>query len=202
MEIFAALFGYLLGSISSAVLVCRLFRLPDPRTAGSQNPGATNVLRLGGKKVAALTLLGDMLKAMIPVWVMYALGFPTTVVWALFGAFLGHVWPIFFKFKGGKGVATALGGLFAVHLAWGCIVALTWILSALVFRISSLAAISAFVGLIFYTLIAWYSNLPHFNTYGTALPLVLMSVIILLRHHENIRRLIQGRESRIGSRRS
>lgn len=202
MEIFAAIVGYLMGSLSSAILLCRLFGLPDPRTVGSQNPGATNVLRVGGKKVALLTLVGDMLKVMIPIWIFYALGFPKVVVWVLLGAFVGHVWPIFFGFKGGKGVATALGGLFAVHLSWGFIVAITWILSAVFFRISSLAAISAFTGLIFYACVAWALQMPGVDFYQTVLPLTVMSLIILLRHRANMIRLLAGTEARIGRKKS
>ena len=138
--------GYLMGSISSAILVCQLFGYPDPRTEGSNNPGATNVLRIGGKPAAALTLLGDVPKGVIPVVIAHYLGLGPFVA-ALVGtfAFLGHLFPVFFHFQGGKGVATAFGLLFALHWPSGLVAGVVWLLVFALTRISSLASLSAFV---------------------------------------------------------
>ena len=129
--------AYLLGSISSAIVVCRLMGLPDPRTQGSNNPGATNVLRIGGKKAAAITLLGDSLKGFVPVALCHLLDRPE-LIFALVGAaaFLGHLYPVFFGFRGGKGVATALGVQFGLGWAIGGAVAATWLFMAKVANIS------------------------------------------------------------------
>ena len=134
--------AYLLGSVSSAIIVCRILELPDPRTQGSNNPGATNVLRIGGKKAAAITLLGDALKGLLPVLACHALS-TTPMVFALTGlaAFLGHLYPLFFGFKGGKGVATAMGVQFGLSWMIGGAVAAIWLFMAKVLNISSLAAL-------------------------------------------------------------
>ena len=182
--LFAA--AYLGGSISSAILVCRLFGLPDPRTQGSQNPGATNVMRLGGKPAAALTLAGDILKGVIPVLVARYLELGTLVAaLAGFFAFLGHLLPVFFQFRGGKGVATAFGLLFALHWPTGLATGAVWLLVFGVSRISSLASILAFV---FMPVWIWFW-LP------TAFPaLLLMTLVLLGRHHSNIRKMLSGQE--------
>ena len=193
---FSLLFGYLMGSVSSAIIVCRLMGLPDPREHGSQNPGATNVLRVtGSKKAAAITLLGDFLKGLIPVGFM-VYWFPDSLIahWVLLAAFLGHLYPVFFRFEGGKGVATALGGLFGLSPFLGGLMVLSWGLSALFFRISSLAAISAFVGLPLYALY-------FYRSWEAVLPLFMLTIFLLWRHRGNIMRLNKGLEPKIGAKR-
>ncbi|HYQ71317.1 MAG TPA: glycerol-3-phosphate 1-O-acyltransferase PlsY, partial [Gammaproteobacteria bacterium] len=136
--------GYLFGSISTAILVCRLMGLPDPRTTGSRNPGTTNVARIGGKKAAALTLAGDLLKGLIPVLIAHALQANATVLaGTALAAFLGHLYPVFFGFQGGKGVATALGVIYGLYWPVGLLTSAVWLVMALVFRYSSLAALTA-----------------------------------------------------------
>ncbi|MCB1735532.1 MAG: glycerol-3-phosphate 1-O-acyltransferase PlsY [Gammaproteobacteria bacterium] len=186
--------AYLLGSISSAIIVCRLMGLPDPRTVGSNNPGATNVLRVGGKKAAAVTLFGDMLKGFIPALVGFLLGLdPLDLSLVGFAAFIGHLYPLFFGFKGGKGVATALGAFFGMHWLLGAAVAGTWLLFAKVFRISSVAALIA-------TALAapfawWLIGYP-----APAVAVIAMMVVMLWwRHRSNIRKLIHGSEDSIGT---
>ena len=184
--------GYLLGSISSAVLVSRLMNLPDPRSEGSGNPGATNVLRLGNKPAAALTLTGDVLKGVIPVLIANWLSDNTLVVaLAGAGAFLGHLFPVFFAFKGGKGVATALGVFVAVSPPLALALVLTWLTIAVIFRYSSLAALASAI-----SAPAWAWWIIREPAYAV-LALVL-GLILVWRHRENIRRLTNGTESRIG----
>ncbi len=183
--------AYLLGSISSAIIVCRLMGLPDPRTQGSGNPGATNVLRLGGKKAAALTLLGDMLKGFLPVLAGNLLGLPEPVLaGAGLAAFLGHLYPLFFGFKGGKGVATALGVQFGLGWQIGGGVALIWLLMARLLNISSAAALTSMALAPLIVWLVWPSP-----------ALVAMQVVITLllfwRHRSNIRNLLDGTEGRI-----
>lgn len=183
--------SYLIGSISSAILIARLFGLKDPRTVGSGNPGATNVLRIGGKLPAVLALLGDILKGLIPVLIAKSLT-NDPLIWALTGlaAFVGHLFPILFDFKGGKGVATALGVLAAVDVLLALSLVTIWILTAVIFRYSSLSAILAALAL---PLLAWFSfaNSPIF---WMALN---MAALLLWRHRGNIRRLLNGEEDRI-----
>ncbi len=184
--------GYLLGSISSAVLVSRLMNLPDPRSEGSGNPGATNVLRLGNKPAAALTLAGDVLKGVIPVLIANWLSDNTLVVaLAGAGALLGHLFPVFFAFKGGKGVATALGVFVAVSPPLALALVLTWLTIAVIFRYSSLAALASAI-----SAPAWAWWIIREPAYAV-LALVL-GLILVWRHRENIRRLTNGTESRIG----
>lgn len=184
--------GYLLGSLSSAVLVSRLSGLPDPREQGSKNPGATNVLRLGGRKAAIITLLGDAGKGLIPVLLARAWDADETVIAATgVAAFLGHLFPVFFQFKGGKGVATALGVLLGFSWLLGLGAALTWIATAAMFRVSSLAALTSAA---FTPAIAWLWLRSPTLTLATA----LLSVLLIWRHRTNIGRLIRGEESRIG----
>lgn len=183
--------AYLLGSISSAIIVCRLMGLPDPRSQGSNNPGATNVLRIGGKKAAAITLLGDTLKGFVPVAACHLLEQRETTL-ALVGlaAFLGHLYPVFFRFQGGKGVATALGVQFGLSWMFGGAVALTWLLIAKVGNISSLAALISMALAPLYIWLLWPSA-----------ELVVMQIVVtsllIWRHRSNIRKLLQGTEGKI-----
>ena len=183
--------GYLLGSVSSAVLVSKLMGLPDPRQSGSGNPGATNVLRLGNKPAAALTLLGDVLKGVLPVLIAKYLDADTTgIALAGLGAFLGHLFPVFFGFAGGKGVATSLGIFLALNpLIAGSQVAL-WALMALVFRYSSLAALVT--ALATPVLLAWQMDDPVLTGLG-----IILAALLVFRHRANIVRLVQGNESKI-----
>ena len=183
--------GYLLGSVSSAVLVSKLMGLPDPRQSGSGNPGATNVLRLGNKPAAALTLLGDVLKGVLPVLIAKYLDADTTgIALAGLGAFLGHLFPVFFGFVGGKGVATSLGIFLALNpLIAGSQVAL-WALMALVFRYSSLAALVT--ALATPVLLFWQMDDPVLTGFG-----IILAALLIFRHRANIVRLVQGNESKI-----
>ena len=184
--------GYLLGSVSSAVVVSRLMNLPDPRSEGSGNPGATNVLRLGNKVAAGLTLAGDILKGVLPVLAARWLSDdPLSVALAGTGAFFGHLFPLFFGFKGGKGVATALGVFAAVSLSVAGGLALTWLVVALAFRYSSLAAVASAASAPLWTW--WLLAAPVYT--GLAMLLALM---LILRHRANIGRLLAGTESKIG----
>ena len=187
------IFAYLLGSVSSAIVVSKLMGLPDPRSSGSGNPGATNVLRVGGKRAGALTLIGDVLKGFLPVLVAKACDFSDTVVaiTALL-AFLGHLYPIYFGFKGGKGVATGLGVLLGLAPALAGIVLGIWLLILALFRYSSLAALTAVVlGLVY----AW-GEVPA-NYYVVD---VIITLAILWRHRANIGRLLKGTETKVGQR--
>ena len=186
--------AYLLGSISSAVLICRVARLPDPRTVGSNNPGATNVLRIGGKAAAASVLLCDMLKGTIPVWLGYFLNIDPIILGVVaIAACLGHMYPIFFHFKGGKGVATALGAIAPIGLDLTGMIMATWLLVAFLFRYSSLAAIVTVLVTPFY---AWTVK-PQYT-----LPVAMLCCLIVLRHHQNIRRLLDGSEPKLGQKKS
>lgn len=181
--------AYLLGSISSAVLICRLRRLPDPRDSGSHNPGATNVLRLGGKVAAGMVLLCDVLKGMIPVWGGYFLGLnPVILGMIAISACLGHMYPIFFHFRGGKGVATALGALAPIGLDLTGMLFGTWTTSVLLSGYSSLASMLTALLAPLYT---WFIK-PQYT-----LPVSMLSCLIIFRHHENIRRLIDKKEPKI-----
>ncbi|AKH21515.1 glycerol-3-phosphate 1-O-acyltransferase PlsY [Sedimenticola thiotaurini] len=183
--------AYLLGSLSSAIIVCRLMGLPDPRTQGSNNPGATNVLRLGGKRAAAITLLGDSLKGFLPVLAAKLIGVPPLVLAAVaMAAFLGHLYPLFFRFQGGKGVATALGVQFGIHWQIGGLVALIWLLMAKGLNISSLAAL---VSMALAPLVVWLIW-PVPALIGMQ---IVMSLILFWRHRSNIRNLLAGSEGKI-----
>ncbi len=184
--------GYLLGSLSSAIILCRLAGLPDPREQGSGNPGATNVLRFGGRKLAILVLLGDLLKGLLPVWAGQALGMvPATVALTGVAAFCGHLYPLYFGFRGGKGVATALGVLLGFSWLLGVVTMAIWLAMAFAFRFSSLAAISAAVAAPF--LGGWLTAAPAYPS-----AIAFMSLLLLLRHRSNIHNLLQGREPKIG----
>ncbi len=185
-------FAYLAGSISSAIIVCRLLGLPDPRGEGSGNPGATNVLRIGGKKAAAITLIGDMLKGLIPVLVAKLLGAPLGVqAMVAVAAFLGHLYPVFFGFRGGKGVATALGVLLGLHWQVGLLTIATWLVIAKLFKVSSLAAL---LSLLVTPLYIWWLIPERSLIIAT----VFMVALLFWRHRSNIRNLIQGTEGQIG----
>jgi acyl phosphate:glycerol-3-phosphate acyltransferase len=197
-----AIGGYLIGSLSFAVIVSRVMGLDDPRTYGSQNPGATNVLRSGNKKAAIATLLFDALKGYFPVLLVKlygpALGLDDrAVALVAISAFIGHLWPVFFAFKGGKGVATAAGVLFGVEPVLGAATMGTWLLVAFFFRYSSLAALAASVFAPVYYLfgdqVAWQTSEAEW------LAVTVMSALLLMRHKDNIARLVSGQESKIGA---
>lgn len=188
--------SYLLGSLSFAVIVSRLMGLSDPRSYGSGNPGATNVLRSGNKLAALLTLLFDALKGVLPVLLVWRFGPAAglgegTAAAAGLAAFLGHLWPVFFRFRGGKGVATAAGVLLALNPWLGLATLATWLIIAFFFRYSSLAAIVAAVFAPFYQLLIW-------GVGGTALAVGVMGLLLIWRHSANIEKLLKGTESRIG----
>ncbi|MFW9617842.1 glycerol-3-phosphate 1-O-acyltransferase PlsY [Aquabacterium sp.] len=191
-----AVIAYLIGSLSFAVIVSRLFGLADPRSYGSGNPGATNVLRSGNKAAAILTLVFDALKGYIPVAIAVQMGLDVTVVTAIgLGAFLGHLWPVFFKFEGGKGVATAAGVLLGFAGGLGGLVLLTWLAVAVITRYSSLAALIASLAAPAIQVLGWGLSV---QTIGV----VVMSALLIWRHEANIRKLIAGQESKIGQKAS
>ena len=181
--------AYLAGSVSSAVVIAKLYRLPDPRYTGSGNPGATNMLRIGGAMPASLVLLGDLLKGTIPVWGSYFLDLPPLALGVVaVSACLGHIFPIFFEFKGGKGVATALGAMLPIGLDLGGLLFGTWLLVALTSGYSSLASITVAVFSPLFT----YLIKPQY-TY----PVAMLGLLIIIRHHANIRRLFKKEEPKI-----
>lgn len=193
LDIVFIIFGYLIGSITTAIIVCRLLGLPDPRTEGSHNPGATNVLRFGGKKAAAITLGGDFLKGLLPVVLarvaeVSELGLAAVALMA----FLGHLYPVFFGFQGGKGVATAFGAILGLS-PWVALATLaTWLVMAVTVRISSVSALTAAVLSPFYL---WWFELP--TSYVVAV--LIMVVLLIWRHRSNIRNLLAGTEDKIGT---
>lgn len=193
--------GYALGSVPFAILVSRAFGLADPRTVGSGNPGATNVLRSGSKAAAVTTLLLDAVKGWLPVALVLWFGKPYgmeegTAALVGLAAFLGHLWPVFFRFVGGKGVATALGVLVGFSPWLGLATAATWLIIAVFFRYSSLASlVSAAFAPVYYLLaggVLWYSETP------IAVAIIVMALLLAWRHRENIQRLIAGTESKLG----
>jgi glycerol-3-phosphate acyltransferase PlsY len=189
--------AYLIGSISFAVVCSRLFGLADPRTYGSKNPGATNVLRSGNKKAAIATLIGDCLKGWFAVWLALRLAprfgiDDTGIALVAIAVFLGHLWPVFFRFVGGKGVATALGVLLGLNAWLGVATLATWLIIAYAFRYSSLAAlVSAAFAPFFYVLM--------FGVDPLLVAVAAMSLLLVYRHAKNIGKLVSGKESRIGS---
>jgi glycerol-3-phosphate acyltransferase PlsY len=199
-SLIAIVLAYLIGSVSFAVVVSRVMGLADPRSYGSGNPGATNVLRTGNRTAAILTLLGDALKGVVAVLAVkllsdrWAFGEATVALSAL-AVFAGHLFPLFHRFQGGKGVATAAGVLLAVHPAVGGATLLTWLIVAFFFRYSSLAAL---VSAVFAPL--WYGLL--FGIDSIAAAILVMSALLVWRHRANIASLIAGRESRIGRRKT
>jgi acyl phosphate:glycerol-3-phosphate acyltransferase len=200
--VFLALGAYLVGSLSFAVIVSRVMGLDDPRTYGSQNPGATNVLRSGNKQAAIATLLFDALKGYFPVLLVKVFG-PAfglddrAVALVAISAFIGHLWPVFFGFKGGKGVATAAGILFGVEPWLGAATMGTWLIVAFFFRYSSLAALSAALFAPAYYLFG--NQLAWQTSDAELLAVTVMSALLLLRHKDNIVRLVSGQESKIGA---
>jgi glycerol-3-phosphate acyltransferase PlsY len=201
----AAIAAYLIGSLSFAVIVSRAMGLADPRTFGSKNPGATNVLRSGNKAAAVVTLLLDGLKGFVPVVAARYFGGrwgleDGTIALVALGAFLGHLYPVFFHFKGGKGVATFIGVVFGIHWALGLGTGATWIIIAFFFRYSSLASLVAGVFAPVYYLLAdrviWYAD----SRIATAL--FIMAMLLGWRHRENIGRLVQGKESKLGAKKA
>ncbi|MAT65438.1 MAG: acyl-phosphate glycerol 3-phosphate acyltransferase [Gammaproteobacteria bacterium] len=185
------LLAYLLGSLSTAVIVGRLLRTADPRTQGSGNPGATNMLRVGGKKAGVLTLIGDMLKGLVAVLIARAFtDEPAVLAGVVLAAFLGHLYPVFFGFRGGKGVATALGVLLGLSGWLGLAAVVTWLVMAAITRISSLSALVTAAAAPAYT---WYWLGEPVLTGAVA----LMAVLLFWRHRSNIRNLLDGTEGRI-----
>jgi len=180
--------AYLIGSVCSAIIVCRLMGLPDPREQGSGNPGATNVMRFGGKKAAAITLLGDLLKGLLPVYAANWLGLPMELL-ALTGmaAFMGHLYPVFFDFKGGKGVATSVGVLLGYSWVLGFSVMATWIL---VYKLGKISSLSALVASVLSPAYAWFVVGDKAVVAASA----VMTVLLLWRHKSNIQRLVAGQE--------
>jgi acyl phosphate:glycerol-3-phosphate acyltransferase len=204
-SILAAIAAYLIGSLSFAVIVSRLMGLKDPRTFGSKNPGATNVLRSGNKAAAVVTLLLDAVKGLLPVLLVKWFGKPWgleegTMAMVGFAAFAGHLWPVFFRFKGGKGVATFIGVVFGIDLVLGIATAATWAIIAFFFRYSSLASlVSAMFALAYYLLgnrVQWYADAR------IAVALFAMAMLLGYRHRENIARLLQGKESKLGAKKA
>ena len=187
------LFAYLLGSIATAIVTCKLMGLPDPRTQGSNNPGATNVLRFGGKKAAAITLLGDGLKGVIPVVLarfVFGIEDYTWLILIGIAVFLGHLYPVFYGFKGGKGVATAIGVFLGVNLWGGLAFVATWLIMAKGFKISSLAAlIATALSPLYFWMITGHAQL----TLGVG----VIAVLIFWRHRSNIQKLLDGSEDKI-----
>jgi len=192
----ATLAAYLIGSLSFAVIVSRFMGLNDPRTYGSGNPGATNVLRSGNKKAAVLTLVFDALKGFVPVLLVviygkrFGLGDGAVALVGL-AAFLGHLWPVFFRFEGGKGVATAAGVLLGTEPTLGAATLLTWVIIAFFFRYSSLASIVAAVFAPFYQLLVWGGG-------PVAVSVTIMGLLLVWRHSANITKLLKGTESKLG----
>ncbi|MBK6008770.1 glycerol-3-phosphate 1-O-acyltransferase PlsY [Ramlibacter ginsenosidimutans] len=201
----AVIAAYLLGSLAFAVLVSKAMGLKDPRSFGSGNPGATNVLRSGSKAAAAITLLLDAMKGFVPVVLVkawgprYGLGEGTVALVAL-AAFLGHLYPVFFRFQGGKGVATFIGVVFGVHWLLGVATGLTWLVIAFFFRYSSLASlVSAIFAPAYYLFgdrLQWYAETP------IAAALFAMALLLAWRHRANIQRLLAGKESRLGAKKT
>ncbi len=192
LNISLVIIAYFCGSVSSAVVICKLMQLDDPRVHGSNNPGATNVLRLHGKKAAILTLTGDMLKGLSPVLVAHAFNAPEIIIaLSAIAAFCGHVFPVFFGFRGGKGVATLIGVLLGMYWVLGLAFVLTWLAVAGLFRYSSLAGLLAAASAPFYALLL-HPSPPYIAAISC------MAVILFWRHRNNIKNLIAGKEDKIG----
>jgi len=201
----AVIAAYLLGSLAFAVLVSKAMGLSDPRTFGSKNPGATNVLRSGSKPAALVTLLLDAMKGFVPVMLVkhfghrYGLDAGTMAMVGL-ATFVGHLYPVFFRFQGGKGVATFIGVVFGIDWVLGVATGLTWLIIAFFFRYSSLASlIAAVFAPVYYLLgdrVAWYADTP------VAVALFVMALLLAWRHKANIQRLLQGKESRLGAKKA
>jgi len=191
LPIAAIVAAYLIGSLSSAIILCKLAGLPDPRSEGSGNPGATNVLRIGGKKLAATVLFIDVVKGVLPVTIVSLVGFDLAWITATaFAAFLGHLYPVFFQFKGGKGVATALGGFLALSPLLGGAILLSWLFVFIISRISSLSAIIA-------ASLAPLYSMWLINSLEARWIIFVMTTMLLIRHKSNIKRLLSGEESNL-----
>ncbi len=191
LGIILVVLGYLCGSLASAVIVCRIMKLPDPRKEGSGNPGATNVLRLGGKKAAALTLAGDVLKGAIPVLLAHLLSdSPVVLASTAVAAIVGHMYPVFFQFKGGKGVATTFGAVAALVYPVALFMGAVWVLTAMATRYASLASLAAAVAAPIFVLV--FIQEP-----ATFVALVIIAALLVYRHRENIQRLRDGIEAEI-----
>ena len=191
-----ALLAYLVGSIAFAVIVSRAFGLPDPRSYGSHNPGATNVLRTGKKVAALLTFLGDAMKGWLAVAIASHFAdadyMEITMAAAAVAVVVGHMYPLFFRFQGGKGVATALGALFGLNVYVALGAAATWLIMAVFFRISSLSALVAALFAPFFTMILYHPTHPYF------VAVLALSALLIWRHRSNIRNLLSGTEGRLG----
>jgi glycerol-3-phosphate acyltransferase PlsY len=190
----AAIAGYLLGSVSFAVVVSRVMRLPDPRSYGSKNPGTTNVLRTGNRIAAVLTLAGDTLKGFVAVMVAL-LYLPEAAPYVGVAAFLGHVFPLFHRFQGGKGVATAAGALFGFDAWLGLATIATFVVIAAFFRYVSLASMVSAVFAVFFS---WFLKLSD----ATTLAIAAMTLLLVWRHKDNIKRLVTGTESKLGAKKA
>ncbi len=192
IQILMVIGAYLLGSINSAIIVSKAFSLPDPRALGSGNPGATNVLRTGNKTAAVITLAGDLLKGLLPVLAVDLLTASTILVAATgIAALLGHMYPLYYGFKGGKGVATTLGVLLGFDWLLGVVWIVLWLLTALLFRYSSL---SALIATLLISIISWFwtDNIWLFAS------MVIITLFVFWRHHSNIQNLLSGTESKLG----
>ena len=191
LPIAAIVAAYLIGSLSSAIILCKLAGLPDPRSEGSGNPGATNVLRIGGKKLAATVLFIDVVKGVLPVTIVSLAGFDLAWITATaFAVFLGHLYPVFFQFKGGKGVATALGGFLALSPLLGGAILLSWLFVFIISRISSLSAIIA-------ASLAPLYSMWLIHSLEARWIIFVMTTMLLIRHKSNIKRLLSGEESNL-----
>jgi glycerol-3-phosphate acyltransferase PlsY len=181
--------AYLIGSISSAIIVCRLMGLPDPRGEGSGNPGATNVMRFGGKKAAIITLLGDLVKGLIPVYAANLFGVSVEILAATgLAAFIGHLYPVFFKFEGGKGVATSIGVLLGFSWWLGFAFIGTWLA---VYKLGKISSLSALVASVLSPIYAWFI----LGDLTLVIAAVLMTVLLVWRHQSNIQKLLAGEEN-------
>lgn len=181
--------AYIFGSISSAIIVCQLMGLDDPRSQGSGNPGATNVMRIGGKKAAAITLIGDALKGFIPVFVAQLMQVDSVILsLVVFAAFLGHLFPVFFGFKGGKGVATTFGITLGVTWMLGLVVSGTWLI---IYKIGKISSLSAIIAAFLTPIYVWF----FFYDLYLLIVFILISIILLWRHKTNIQRLLRGEET-------
>lgn len=184
--------SYLIGSLSSAIIICKIWGLPDPRSQGSKNPGATNVLRIGGKTPAIITLLGDGCKGFLPTLLAMLLESPSWVIGGvMLAALLGHIFPIFFNFKGGKGVATAMGAFLGLNWVYGLILISVW---AIVIKITRFSSLGAIVSIILAPILAWLLLGEEVVITGS---ISIIAIILLLRHKDNIMRLLSGQESKV-----
>jgi acyl phosphate:glycerol-3-phosphate acyltransferase len=199
--VLATVLAYLIGSLSFAVIVSKAFGLNDPRTYGSKNPGATNVLRSGSKKAAIITLVLDALKGYVPVLLVHLFGKPFglgegTLALVALATFVGHVWPVFFKFKGGKGVATAAGAVFGIHWLLGLATLASFAIIVFFFRWVSLASIVAALFAPFFYMLG--DRGPWYASQAVLVALFAMALILAIRHKDNITRLLEGKEPKLG----